>query len=184
MDQHKQAEWFYVGTYGQLGPLTLDQIQELVRDRVVEPETYVWKSTFSTWVMARNAPELAPSFSGLSQDLLPPPLPGQSPPPMVSPPTPSPMMPAPHLNRPLMANPQMYALQYLPRSDRSRIAGGILQLLVPGIGRIYLGYYGIGFLQLVLVLMCGIGYIWSLIDGIAILCGTTRIDGFGRALPD
>lgn len=67
------------------------------------------------------------------------------------------------------------------QSDKSKTAGGILQLLIPGIGRIYLGYLAIGVLQLVLT-PCGVGLIWSWIDGVVILSGGVKLDGYGRQL--
>lgn len=69
------------------------------------------------------------------------------------------------------------------RSDKSRTLGGILQLLVPGVGRIYLGYSATGILQLASSL-CGVGILWSWIDGIFILSGGVSIDGYGRHLND
>ena len=79
-----------------------------------------------------------------------------------------------------MRQTQLYSAA---RSDRSRALAGVLQLIFPGIGRIYLGYSAIGVLQLVSSL-CFFGYIWSIIDGIIILTGGVRIDGFGRPMGD
>ncbi|RYD41081.1 MAG: TM2 domain-containing protein [Verrucomicrobiaceae bacterium] len=71
------------------------------------------------------------------------------------------------------------------RSDRSRTAAGLLQLFVPGAGRMYLGYFAYGVLQLVLfVATCGFLYLWSFIDGIIILTGGLKFDGYGRHLND
>ena len=69
------------------------------------------------------------------------------------------------------------------KSDRSRIAAGVLQLVIPGVGRMYLGYVAIGVLQL-LTSMCGIGVIWSWIDALIILTGGVRYDGYMRRLDD
>jgi TM2 domain-containing membrane protein YozV len=66
-------------------------------------------------------------------------------------------------------------------SDRSRVLAGILQLILPGVGRMYLGYSAIGVIQL-LLFPCGVGAIWSFIDGIVILVGGVRLDGYGRTL--
>lgn len=85
-----------------------------------------------------------------------------------------------------------------PMSDKSRVTGGLLQLLgffiVPGIGRLYLGYSTIGATQLILwvvgiftlVIFIGIPLIfgvaiWALIDGILILSGSVS-DPDGRTL--
>ncbi|GBE66209.1 hypothetical protein MFM001_26710 [Mycobacterium sp. MFM001] len=76
-------------------------------------------------------------------------------------------------------------------SDKSRVAAGGLQLLgffiVPGVGRLYLGYTAIGATQLILwvvgiattILFIGFALIlgvaiWSLVDGIIILSGSVR----------
>jgi TM2 domain-containing membrane protein YozV len=60
-----------------------------------------------------------------------------------------------------------------------------LQLLpiVGGLGRIYLGYTALGVLQIV-ASFCGIGYIWSIVDGILMLTGQVKYDGYGRSLPE
>ena len=72
----------------------------------------------------------------------------------------------------------------LPVSDKSRIAAGVLQLIIPGVGRMYLGYLAQGVIQLLTTPLCGAGALWSYIDGIAILCGSTKLDGYGRVLKD
>ena len=67
-------------------------------------------------------------------------------------------------------------------SDRSRVLAGVLQLLIPGVGRFYLGYSAYGVMQLVLF-PCGfVGWLWSVIDGIVILSGGVKLDGYGRQL--
>ncbi|WP_431231662.1 NINE protein [Mycolicibacterium psychrotolerans] len=76
-----------------------------------------------------------------------------------------------------------------PLSDKSKIVAGLLQLLglfgLVGIGRIYLGYTGLGIAQLLVGLVtCGIGaVIWGIIDGIMILTDKVR-DPQGRPLRD
>jgi hypothetical protein len=68
-----------------------------------------------------------------------------------------------------------------PLSDKSRIAAGVLQLVLPfGIGRFYIGDTGIGVAQL---LTCGGCGIWSLIDGIVLLVNGGT-DSQGRKLRD
>ncbi|WP_447003365.1 DUF1707 domain-containing protein [Saccharothrix isguenensis] len=68
-----------------------------------------------------------------------------------------------------------------PLSDKSRIAAGVLQLVLPfGIGRFYIGDTAIGIAQL---LTCGGFGIWSLIDGIFLLVNGGT-DGEGRKLRD
>ncbi|MCV7346403.1 hypothetical protein BST42_26280 [Mycolicibacterium rhodesiae] len=76
-----------------------------------------------------------------------------------------------------------------PLSDKSKIVAGLLQLLglfgLVGIGRIYLGYTGLGIAQLLVGLVtCGIGaVIWGIIDGVMILTDKVR-DPQGRPLRD
>ncbi|MFD7658273.1 DUF1707 domain-containing protein [Actinosynnema sp. NPDC059797] len=68
-----------------------------------------------------------------------------------------------------------------PLSDKSRIAAGVLQLVLPfGIGRFYIGDTGIGIAQL---LTCGGCGIWSLVDGIVLLVNGGT-DSQGRKLRD
>jgi len=66
--------------------------------------------------------------------------------------------------------------------SKSRLAGGLLNIFIPGVGRMYLGYVGIGVAQLLLTLVFGIGALWSLIDGILILTGSVVCDGNGHPL--
>jgi TM2 domain-containing membrane protein YozV len=76
-----------------------------------------------------------------------------------------------------------------PLSDKSKVVGGLLQLLgllgLVGIGRIYLGYTGLGIAQLVVGLItCGIGaVVWGIIDAVLILTDKVR-DPEGRPLHD
>jgi TM2 domain-containing membrane protein YozV len=74
-----------------------------------------------------------------------------------------------------------------PLSDKSKIVAGLLQLIglfgLVGIGRIYLGYTGLGIAQLVVGLItCGIGAIvWGIIDAVLIFTDKVR-DPEGRPL--
>jgi TM2 domain-containing membrane protein YozV len=76
-----------------------------------------------------------------------------------------------------------------PLSDKSKVVAGLLQLLglfgLVGIGRIYLGYTGLGVAQLVVGLItCGIGAIvWGIVDAVLILTDKVR-DPEGRPLRD
>ena len=71
---------------------------------------------------------------------------------------------------------------------RSRTTAGLLNLLLPlvlvgGVGRLYLGYTGIGVAQLIVgILTCDIGGIWSIVDGILILMGRVKTDAKGNPL--
>jgi TM2 domain-containing membrane protein YozV len=76
-----------------------------------------------------------------------------------------------------------------PFSDKSKVVAGLLQLLglfgLVGIGRIYLGYTGLGVAQLIVGLVtCGLGaIIWGIIDAILLLTDKVR-DPQGRPLRD
>jgi len=70
---------------------------------------------------------------------------------------------------------------------KSKIVAGILGILVGGFGvhRFYLGFVGIGILQIVVTLVtCGVGAIWGLIEGILILTGSMNTDANGQPLTD
>lgn len=87
-----------------------------------------------------------------------------------------------------------------PLSDKSKVAAGLLQLLlpfvgIPGVGRLYMGSIGIGLGQLLgalasYVLLCVVvGFItlplillWSIIDGIVILADGNVRDAQGRVM--
>ncbi len=76
-----------------------------------------------------------------------------------------------------------------PLSEKSKVVAGLLQLIglfgLVGIGRIYLGYTGLGVAQLLVGLVtCGIGaVIWGIIDAVLILTDKVR-DPQGRPLRD
>jgi len=76
-----------------------------------------------------------------------------------------------------------------PLSDKSKVVAGLLQLVglfgLVGIGRIYLGYTGLGIAQLIVGLVtCGLGaVIWGIIDAVLILTDRVR-DPQGRPLRD
>ncbi|HET9139568.1 DUF1707 domain-containing protein [Actinophytocola sp.] len=112
-------------------------------------------------IEAQTRAELRPLF----QDL-PAPYPA-----FMAPPPPGPLISAP------MAPPAELAVY----SDKSRVAAGLLQILLPfGTGRFYLGHIPLAVLQLVLV-FTGIGVIWSIVDGI-LLIANGGTDSHGRPL--
>ncbi|MBV6458914.1 MAG: hypothetical protein HONBIEJF_02053 [Fimbriimonadaceae bacterium] len=175
---NQTAEWYYVGHYGQLGPLTLLQIEELVRDGVIERDTYVWRNGMSNWTPAGQMPELATAMQVPAPGFMPPPIP---PAPMQTPPVATPTAHIPYgssMSYPMAA---YRSIDHLPISDRNRIVAGLLQLIIPGAGRLYLGYMAHGVLQL-LTMMCFFGWIWSVVDGIIMLSGGVKLDGYGRRL--
>jgi len=76
-----------------------------------------------------------------------------------------------------------------PMSDKSKVVAGLLQLLgligIVGIGRIYLGYTGLGIAQLIVgIVTCGIGaVVWGIVDAVLLLTDKVR-DPQGRPLRD
>jgi TM2 domain-containing membrane protein YozV len=166
-------DWWYVGQYGELGPLTLSQMRGLTEDRVIDSQTYVWREGMADWVPASAMPELKIRPSG------PPPAP-----------TAAPGLPSAQGMAGLSgfgASPKLAAVSgweaSLPKSDKSRLVAGLLNIL-PGIGRFYLGYSAHGLLQFFTGWCLGIGFIWSFVDGLYILLGGLKFDGFGRRLED
>lgn len=73
----------------------------------------------------------------------------------------------------------------LPLSDKSKVVGGVLNIVLPfGIGRFYTGQTGMALAQLLVTLFTfGIGSIWPFIDGILLLVNG-GYDGQGRRLRD
>jgi TM2 domain-containing membrane protein YozV len=180
------AEWFYIGHYGQLGPLTRDQIDELIGGGVIAKDTYVWRTGMSEWLHADHIPELKTSFAVADPFTMPPPPPSGKPvmtPTQVAPPL-SPQGFGSWKSDALAISPGNQPVYGGIKSDRSRVLAGILNLFLPGVGRIYLGHMAHGVLQLTLVLCAGVGWIWSFVDGIIILSGGVKYDGYGRVLTD
>ncbi len=66
-------------------------------------------------------------------------------------------------------------------SSRNKVIAGLLGIFLGGLGahRFYLGYFGIGMLQLILSFAtCGIATFWGFIEGILCLAGQMRdVDG-------
>lgn len=203
--QQEQTEWYYVGQYGELGPLSLEQMQDLIQDRVIDADTYVWRHGMTDWLQAGSISELRSRI--VSEMQTPPPRPAA---PYPSPPTyqhPSqpmpPMQAGPYYDQAQAMRDQAHALrmqsqavrahvqganwsqleQNLPKSDKSRVTAGLLNL-IPGVGRFYLGYSAHGVLQLITFVFCGVGLIWSFFDAIYILMGGVKYDGYGRVLQD
>lgn len=175
------AEWYYIGHYGQLGPLTREQLDELIEGGVIEHSTYVWRTGMAQWLTADTVPDLASTFKASAPFASPPPPPVSQP---FGPSLSTSMTPMPRTQGapPQVSGFHQPAFQTMT-SDRSRVLAGVLQLLIPGVGRIYLGYSAYGVMQL-LLFPCGlgIGWLWSVIDGIVILAGGVKLDGYGRQL--
>ena len=74
--------------------------------------------------------------------------------------------------------------EYFPE-QKSKLAAGLLGILLGGLGvhNFYLGFTGKGVAQILLtVFVCGIGYLWGLIEGIMILVGSIDRDAQGNPL--
>ncbi len=70
---------------------------------------------------------------------------------------------------------------------KSRLVAGLLGILLPfGIHRFYLGYTGLGVAQLLVTFFtCGLGAVWSMVEGVLILIGNSiTTDAQGRPLKD
>jgi TM2 domain-containing membrane protein YozV len=70
---------------------------------------------------------------------------------------------------------------------RSKLAAGLLGIFLGGLGvhRFYLGFIGIGILQITVTLITfGLGSIWGFIEGILILAGTINKDAQGQPLKE
>ena len=72
----------------------------------------------------------------------------------------------------------------IPFSDKQKLIAGLLNILLPfGVGRFYIGDTKTGVLQLVVTLVtCGLGSLWSLIDGIMMLVKDDTKDANGYIL--
>ena len=130
-----------------------------------------------------------PQFGGREDWTPSAPPPPQQPPPGYPPPFPPQYPPPPAAYYDPSAPYGRHPLTGEPLSEKSKAVAGLLQLLglfgLVGIGRIYLGYTGLGIAQLLVGLFtCGIGaIIWGIIDAVLILGDKVR-DPQGRPLRD
>ena len=136
-----------------------------------------------------------PQFGGIEDGMPPPyyPPPGEYPPPYYPPPGQYPPPPGQYPPPGAYFDPAApygrHPLTGEPLSEKSKVVAGLLQLLglvgIVGIGRIYLGYTGLGVAQLIVgLLTCGIGaVIWGIVDAVLILTDKVR-DPAGRPLRD
>ena len=67
------GEWYYIGHYGQLGPLTKEQMEELVEGGVILQETYVWRTGMPQWQTADTVAELRAALQSAIPFAAPPP---------------------------------------------------------------------------------------------------------------
>jgi len=72
-----------------------------------------------------------------------------------------------------------------PDGQKSKLAAGLLGIFLGGLGihRFYLGYIGLGIVQIIVTIITfGFGALWGFIEGILILTGTFNKDAKGRSL--
>lgn len=191
-ESESNPEWYYVGHYGQLGPLSFEQLTELADDGVIDQETYVWRAGMTEWVQASVAPGLQerfraeggpPPLSPYRDDATPPtfqPPSGGSGHGVVQGPGSTIGTQQTRVHQPFGG--MNYGYTMVPKSDKSRITAGLLNIL-PGFGRFYLGYTAHGVFQLI-TSFCGVGLLWSWLDGLFMLVGGVKYDGYGRAIDD
>jgi TM2 domain-containing membrane protein YozV len=75
----------------------------------------------------------------------------------------------------------------IPEDAKSKLVAGLLGLFLGGLGvhRFYLGYVGIGIVQIIVTLVTfGLGVLWGMIEGILILAGSINKDAKGQPLRD
>lgn len=83
-----------------------------------------------------------------------------------------------------------YPSGYRDPEAKSRVVAGVLGILLGSIGvhRFYLGYTGIGVLQIVATIVtCGLAGVWGFVEGIVYLVskqGYYSVDATGRPLSD
>ena len=135
--QNTVADWYYIGHYGQLGPLTREQVDELIEGGVITRETYVWRSGLAQWQYAEGVTELGESFRRADPYMSPPPPPM----PTMAPPSLSTgSFQSSYTNQSWTPSP-VGSHSLALRSDKNRVLAGFLNYIPPGgIGRMYLGY--------------------------------------------
>ena len=52
-------EWFYARGDMQRGPVTEDELADLIKDGIISAETRVWKEGMDDWLPVSDVPELA-----------------------------------------------------------------------------------------------------------------------------
>jgi TM2 domain-containing membrane protein YozV len=75
--------------------------------------------------------------------------------------------------------------QAIPIGEKSKLAAGLLGIFLGGLGihRFYLGFIGIGIVQIIVTLITvGFGGLWGFIEGILILTGSFKKDAKGRLI--
>jgi len=75
-----------------------------------------------------------------------------------------------------MASNGAHAMQSYGAPGASKMVAALVAIFLPfGIHRFMLGYSGIGILQLIATLACGVGILWCWIDALMIFSGSLRM---------
>ncbi|MBS1714231.1 MAG: DUF4339 domain-containing protein [Armatimonadetes bacterium] len=56
---NERFEWYYLGSSGQMGPMSEEQLLELADSAVLTRDTMVWKVGMEAWTAAGSVPRLA-----------------------------------------------------------------------------------------------------------------------------
>ncbi|WP_153033720.1 DUF1707 domain-containing protein [Amycolatopsis sp. YIM 10] len=156
-----------------IGTFEREQCVKALGDHFAEGrlETDEYEQRVTAALGAQTKAELAPLFADLPEPH----------PPVLRPPGPPPVPAYGQFPQPVYG----YTPAARGLSDKSKLTTGLLQILLPfGIGRFYSGHVGIGLAQLLVVLVtCGAGVLWPIIDGIVILANG-GYDAQGRRLLD
>lgn len=81
--------------------------------------------------------------------------------------------------------PSVSSLSLGAPGEKTRIVAGLLGILLGGFGihRFYLGYTGIGIVQIIVTICTfGLGALWGFIEGVLILVGTFNKDKQGNII--
>jgi len=81
--------------------------------------------------------------------------------------------------------PSASSLSFGAPGEKTRIVAGLLGVLLGGFGihRFYLGYTGIGIVQIIVTLCTfGLGALWGFIEGVLILVGSFNKDKQGNII--
>ena len=165
--------YYVIGSDGaRYGPEDLNGLMEWARQHRVAATTSLIDARTGRQLRAGDLPELAAIFGQAAQ-------PAAERVRIERPATPVNVPPMPVVPVPYSPGQEI-------TGPKSKVGAGLLALLLPGLGahRFYLGYPGIGVLQIVVSLVtCGIGSIWGIVEGILCLTGSMR-DSEGRLLRD
>lgn len=156
------TEWFIIVNGKQVGPLNEQQLVA----KGLNPESYVWHAGMSQWAHAAEVPELANYFECNTQQNL-----QQGVPPFCG-------AEQGNCNPNDYRNPgyngyNQYRQPYNPAyNDKSKVAAGVLAMLLGALGiqYFYLGKIGAGFITILLtVVTCGLWEVITFVQGILML---------------